>query len=157
MTEASSDIEIPESNHALLEKSAFAMLSTIRHKDALISTNPVGFVWDGQCIRISTLKSRLKYQNIAADPRISLCVISTKNIMDYVEIRGVATLDDDPDCAFSRRQFMEGTGGMEPPEDMDPPGAERVIITIHPKQISSPTLYEGRFDKSNDWLDPKKQ
>jgi PPOX class probable F420-dependent enzyme len=152
-----SDIDIPERSHALLKSSAFAMLSTIRAKDDLISTNPVGFVWDGECIRISTLKSRLKYKNIENDPRVSFCVISTKNIMDYVEIRGLATLDDDPDCAFSRRQFMEGTGGMEPPEDMDPPGSERVIITIHPKQISSPTLYGGRFDKSNDWLDPEKK
>ena len=157
MSENFDSIEIPESGHALLEKSAFGMLSTIRAKDCMISTNPVGFVWDGKYIRISTLKSRLKYQNIKCDSRISFCVISTKNIMNYIEIRGLATLDEDPDCTFSRRQFMEGTGGIEPPEDMDPPGSERVIITIHPKQISSPTLYGGRFDKSNDWLDSSKK
>ena len=52
-----SDIDIPEPSHALLKSSAFAMLSTIRAKDDLISTNPVGFVWDGECIRISTLKA----------------------------------------------------------------------------------------------------
>lgn len=157
MTDSIDNVAIPEGSHALLEKSAFAMLSTIRAKDGMISTNPVGFVWDGECIRISTLKSRVKYKNIEADPRVSLCVVDTKNIMDYIEIRGLATLTNDPDNSFSRRQFMAGTGGMEPPEDMDPPGSERVIITIHPKQVSSPTLYEGRFDKSNDWLDPKKQ
>jgi len=147
-TETLKKISIPEGNHALLEKSRFGLMTTIRQKDGLISTNPVGFVWNGEYIRVSTLKSRVKYKNLLADPRISFCVVSSKDIMDYLEIRGVATLDDDPDQSFSRQQFIEGSGGQEPPEDMDPPGAERVIITIHPQQVSSPTLYGGRFEKN---------
>ena len=67
--------------------------------------------------------------------------------MEYVELRGFATIEDDTDRSFARRQFFEGSGGKEPPADMDPPEAERVIITIHPQQVSSPTLYGGRFDK----------
>jgi PPOX class probable F420-dependent enzyme len=149
-TETLKKISIPEGNHALLEKSRFGLMTTIRQKDGLISTNPVGFVWNGEYIRVSTLKSRVKYKNLLADPRISFCVVSSEDIMDYLEIRGVATLDDDPDQSFSRQQFIEGSGGQEPPEDMDPPGAERVIITIQPQQVSSPTLYGGRFEKTKE-------
>ncbi|MFU8765956.1 MAG: PPOX class F420-dependent oxidoreductase [Haliea sp.] len=138
-------IAIPEHNHALLENSFFGVLTTIRAKDGLLSSNPVGFVWDGQQIRISTLKSRLKYQNLAADDRVAFCVVSKTNIMDYVEIRGHASLEDDKDRSFFRRQFMAGSGGAEPPENLDAPDAERVIITIHPRQVSSPRLYGGRF------------
>ena len=131
----------------LLRSTHLALLSTIRAKDGLISTNPVGFVWDGERIRISTLKSRLKYQNIAANPLVTFCLISPKNIMSYLEVRGHATLEDDQDRSFSRLQFKTGSGGQEPPADMDPPEAERAIIVIHPKQVSSPTLYGGRFDQ----------
>ena len=138
-------IAIPEHNHALLENSFFGVLTTIRAKDGLLSSNPVGFVWDGQQIRISTLKSRLKYQNLAADDRVAFCVVSKTNVMDYVEIRGHASLEDDKDRSFFRRQFMAGSDGAEPPENLDAPDAERVIITIHPQQVSSPKLYGGRF------------
>lgn len=139
-------VEIPATKHALLEENFIGMMTTVRHKDGMLSTNPVGYVWDGKQIRVSTLKSRVKYQNLLADDRICFCVTSPKNVMDYIEIRGVATLQDDPDRSFHDKQFRRGSGGMEPPKDMDPPGAERVTITIHPTQVSSPTLYGGRFD-----------
>ena len=132
---------------ALLRSTFFGMLSTIRHTDGLISTNPVGFVWDGESIRISTLKSRLKYKNVLANPLATFCVISPKNPMSYVEVRGHATVQDDHDRSFARLQFMTGSGGQEPPADMDAPHAERVIIQLQPSQVSSPKLYGGRFDQ----------
>jgi len=132
---------------ALLRSNFVGLLSTIRHNDGLISTNPVGFVWDGERIRISTLKSRLKYKNLLADPRVTFCLMSPQNIMSYIEVRGHALLEDDPDRSFSRLQFRYGSGGQEPPADLDPPEAERAIIIIQPRQVSSPTLYGGRFDQ----------
>tara|TARA_B100000767_G_scaffold253290_1_gene257722 strand:- start:624 stop:1085 length:462 start_codon:yes stop_codon:yes gene_type:complete len=140
------DVLIPEASHRLLEKSIIGTISTIRHKDQQLSSHPVGFVWDGEAVRISSLKNRMKYKNILVDPRVSFCVISAVNVMNYLEIRGYATIEDDANREFARRQFVENSGGDEPPVDMDPPGAERIIITIHPQQVSSPTLYGGRFD-----------
>jgi len=131
----------------ILRESNLGFLSTIRKKDGLISTNPVGFVWDGESIRISTLKSRLKYENIVANPLATFCVVSRHNMMSYLEVRGHASLVEDPDRSFLRQSFMKGSGGEEPPPDMDAPGAERVIIVLHPQQLSSPQLYEGRFDR----------
>lgn len=132
---------------ALLRSSHLAMLTTVRHNDGLLSTTPVGFVWDGECIRISTLKSRIKYKNLTANPLATFCLMSPTNIMSYIEIRGHATLEDDADRSFARLQFMTGSNGQEPPADMDAPDAERVVIRIHPQQVSSPTLYGGRFDQ----------
>lgn len=140
------EITIAETYHSLLENSLFGFLSTMRERDGFISTNPVGFVWDGEHIRISTLKSRIKYQSLAADARVTFCLMSNKDIMNYIEVRGYATLQDDADRSFSRTQFMRATG-EEPPADLDPPGAERAIITIHPHKVSSPRLYGGRFHK----------
>ena len=137
---------IPEALHHILRGEMFAMLTTVR-PDGLPSTNPVSFVFDGQRIRISTLKSRKKYSNIRADDRVAFCVQSSSNPLRYIEIRGRATLEDDPDRAFVREQWMLHSRGLELPDDLDPPEAERATITIVQTAVSSPTLYEGRLDR----------
>ncbi|MBW2269225.1 MAG: pyridoxamine 5'-phosphate oxidase family protein [Deltaproteobacteria bacterium] len=142
-----SEIAIPESCHEILSDNTEGTLSTLRKKDGLISSNPVGFVWDGQRVRISTLKSRVKYRNLIANPLVTLCVVSHRDLMQYVEIRGHASIEEDPNGSFFREQYRRGTGGLEPPEGIDPPDAERVTITIHPRQVSSPSLYAGRLDQ----------
>jgi PPOX class probable F420-dependent enzyme len=139
------EVEIPGQYHPFLEAHFLAMLTTLR-PDGMLSTNPIGYVWDGRHIRVSTLKSRMKYKNILRDDRICFCVQSPTNPMDYLEVRGHATVEDDPDRSFFREQFMRGMGGEEPPADLDPPDAERVIIVIHPKQVSAPKVYGDRFD-----------
>lgn len=143
------EIAIAREYHALLESAIYGTLSTIRVKDGLISTNPVAFLWDGERMRISTLKSRVKYHNLTADPRVTFCVVSPTDITRYVEVRGRASLEDDPDGSFMRAQFRAGMG-VDPPDDLDPPGAERAIINIHPLQVSSPRIYGGRFERQAD-------
>jgi PPOX class probable F420-dependent enzyme len=138
------EIAIPEKHHEFLSNNFMAMLTTLR-ADGLMSTNPVGYVWDGERIRVSTLKSRMKCKNIQHDPRVCFCAQSLTNPMDYIEVRGHATLEDDQDRSFFREQFMRGAG-EEPPEDLDPPDAERVIIVIHPRQVSAPKVYGDKFD-----------
>ena len=66
--------------------------------------------------------------------------------MVYVELRGHATIEEDPDQEFLRSTFVYAD--MEPPDAIDPPGTERVIVRIHPEQASSPTLYGGRFNQT---------
>jgi len=139
------EVEIPGQYHAFLDKHFLAMLTTIR-ADGMLSTNPIGYVWDGRRIRVSTLKSRMKCKNILLDDRICFCLQSPTNHMDYLEVRGHATVEDDPDRSFFREQFMRGMGGEEPPAVLDPPEAERVIILIHPQQVSAPKIYGDRFD-----------
>lgn len=137
-------IPIEPSYAEFLDQHFLAMLTTIR-ADGLLSTNPIGYVWDGQQIRVSTLRARMKCKNILQDDRVTFCVQSPTNPMDYVEVRGHATIEDDADRSFFRTQFMRGMG-EEPPADLDPPNAERVIIVIHPEQVSAPKVYGSRFD-----------
>ena len=144
------EIEIPEAHQVLLAAHNYGLLSTLRKKDGLISTNPVSYVWDKEqaCVLISTIKSRLKYVNLRANPTVAFCVINAADHTKYVELRGFASLEDDTDRSFLRRQFRETSGGEEEaPADLDPPEAERVIVRIHPQQSSSPLLYGGRFSR----------
>ena len=69
------EIEIPEAHAAILAANTFGVVSTLREKDGLISTNPVSYVWDGECVRISTIKGRVKYANLLANPMVTFCVV----------------------------------------------------------------------------------
>lgn len=138
-------LRIPGSHIDLLTSNYSATMTTVRHSDGLLTTNPVTAHWIDNTVKISTLKSRMKYKNIVADNRVTVCVVSPTDRMHYIEIRGRASLEDDLDRRFHDSMF-EKTVGSPPPEDMDPAGAQRVVITVHPEQISHPTLYGGRFD-----------
>lgn len=138
------EIEIPDTHLDLLTSYYPATLTTIRCNDGNLSTNPVSFLWEQGAILISTLKSRMKYKNILADPRVAVCVVSPQNRMHYIELRGKATLEDDPQAQLNNRMFQLMTG-QDAPQDMDPPGAERAIIRLVPEQVSCPRVYGGRF------------
>ena len=143
MTEAKlPEAPIPKSHVGILENALLAMVSTISHRDGLISTNPVGFDWDGNYVRVSTLKSRLKYRNLLSNAQITFCAVDPAMGTRYVEIRGYAEISDDPENELAKKI----AGGSWTP-DMDGPGAERVIIKIVPTRVSTPTLYGGQLDQ----------
>ena len=140
------DAPIPESHRSILENARLAVVSTISYKDGLISTNPVGFDWDGAYVRISTLKSRVKYRNLVANPQITFCALDPAMGTRYIEIRGYAELSDDPASELPKKVAGRAGGKGWTPE-MDGQGAERVIIKILPTQVSTPTLYGGQLDQ----------
>jgi PPOX class probable F420-dependent enzyme len=133
---------IPESHVGILENALLATVSTLSCRDGLISTNPIGFDWDGNYVRISTLKSRRKYRNLLSNPQITFCAVDPAMGTRYIEIRGYAEISDDPDKMLAKKI----AGGAWTPE-MDGPGAERVIVKIVPTKVSTPTLYGGKLDQ----------
>jgi len=87
-------VSIPDSYHNMLAQGRFGILSTLRHSDGFISSNPVGYVWDGEHIRIASWKNHVKYANLQANPMLSFCLLSQRNVMVYSEIRGYITVDE---------------------------------------------------------------
>lgn len=142
---ADSSSLVSEKHEAILATTFLGALSTIRHNDGRISTNPVSFIWNGEEMEISTLKNRMKYKNLLVNPNATICVMSPQNHMQYVEMRGTVRMVDDPNREYLRHSFIQ-ISGQEPPEDMDPPGSERVTLYLRPEQVSSPLMYGGRFD-----------
>lgn len=138
-------VTVPDSHRRLVERSIQGVLTTVRQADGLLSSTPVAYLWEEGLFRISTLTSRVKYRNVQHDPRATLCIVSVKDPTRYVEVRGTATLEDDPDGAYAVRQFR-AIMGTDPPADMDPPGSQRAVIVLHPRRISAPQVYGGRFD-----------
>ncbi|MGD9598430.1 MAG: PPOX class F420-dependent oxidoreductase [Steroidobacteraceae bacterium] len=125
---------IPATHHDILVDRPVGHIATIR-PDGRLSVNPVSLMWDGQHVRVSTVKSRQKYRNLLGDPRVAISVPHRNNPNRYVEVRGIAELTDDVDRSFINsiaRHYM----GVEV-YPFDAPGAERVTITIHAEQVSA--------------------
>jgi PPOX class probable F420-dependent enzyme len=155
MAEDKKDLITPQ-HEAVLATTVIGLLSTMRHNDQRVSTNPISYLWNGSEFEISTLKGRMKYRNLVANPQATLCVVSAQDPMHYVEVRGRVRLVDDPDRALFIAHFRKVSGGVEPPEGMDPPDAERVMIILTPEQVSSPKMYGGQFDDFEDKFSPDK-
>lgn len=136
---------IPDSHKDILKKAIWGMVTTIRHKDGLPSTNPVSIDWNGEVIRFSTLKQRVKYRNLEKNPVLTVCVMDPQDMTRYIELRGHAELEDDPDGSLNRAIYRRLMGEEF---TLDEPGAERVIVTLIPEQVSAPLLYGGQLARS---------
>ena len=125
---------IPDTHVDILESRCFAHVATVR-PDGALSNHPVCLLWDGEHVRFSTTRGRQKYRSLAADPRIALSVTHPDDPWHYLEIRGEATLEDDVDRAFIdaiARKYMDRDD-----YPFDGPGDERVVVTIHARQVSA--------------------
>ena len=125
---------IPESHADILNSRGLSFISTIR-PDGLVSTHPVSVLWDGETLRFSTGKMRQKVRNLRNDDRITVCIPDPKDPLRYLEIRGHAEIADDPDRAFINRIAKAFMGLDAYP--FDPPGFERVTITIRIAQVAA--------------------
>lgn len=130
---------IPESHYDILESQCYPNVCTIRHKDGLISSNPVSMLWDGEYVRFSTTKDRVKYKNLLADSRLTLIIQAVDDPLYYIEIRGHAEMEDDTD-----RSFINAIGKKYMDVDeypFDTPDKQRVTVTVIPEQVSVPNVY----------------
>jgi PPOX class probable F420-dependent enzyme len=131
-------VAIPEAVRPLFDGKPVAFVTTMR-PDARMSTNPMAVVLgDDGIIRLSTITSRRKVRNLLADDRISICVVQPDNLNRYVEVRGRAVLEPDPD-----RTFIDSIAQRYMDVDrypFDRSDDERVIISLVPEHVSSPTI-----------------
>ena len=136
---------IPDSHVDILQNAFSAMVTTIRQKDGLPSTNPVSFVWDGERVRFSTLKQRVKYKNLINNPALTMCMMDPRDMTRYIEIRGHGEIEDDPGGEWNKAIYRKVMGEEF---TLDEPDAERVIVTLVPKQVSAPLLYGGKLART---------
>jgi PPOX class probable F420-dependent enzyme len=91
-------------------------------------------VWartDGDDVLFSTIKGRRKYANLRRDPRVSALVYDGADPYTYAEVRGSATITEDPDAELINELALKYTGqpfGHRP-------GEQRVIVRITPDRV----------------------
>jgi len=130
-------VVIPERVHDILHDKPTGYVATMR-PDGRISVTPVGLLFDGTHVRFSTTTDRKKYRNLLADDRITITVPHRNNPNRYVEIRGRAVLETDPDHAFIDAVARHYMGVERYP--FDRPGQERVTVTVVADHVSAPDI-----------------
>jgi PPOX class probable F420-dependent enzyme len=94
---------IPESHADILQKKkAFAQVATVG-KGGAPQSSVVWFDWDGTAVTFSTTKGRAKYKHLERDPRISILIIDPDDPYRYLELRGAATMTEDPDGSLIQK------------------------------------------------------
>lgn len=126
-------ISIPESHHDLLTKPIVATLLTITPEG-----HPHGtVVWcrmNGSHIQVAIQNNTQKYQNLMANPRVSLVLVDTENPYRYIEIRGTTTISVENVSVIMKdiaRKYLRPDFNVSHGEDT------RVIVTITPTKVNA--------------------
>jgi PPOX class probable F420-dependent enzyme len=119
-----------EAARALIDASEHATVATIE-PDGQPQLSVVWVKTNGDEVVFSTVVGRRKHTNLLRDPRITLLVFAPDDPDRYVEVRGRALLEDDPDKTLINDLSLRYAG--EPFED----AAEnrRVIVRIVASKI----------------------
>ena len=128
---------IPPYVHDILTDKPTAYLATNR-PDGRVSVTPMGLLFDGEHLLLSTTKDRKKYRNMVADDRVTVCVPHRNNPNRYVEVRGRAELTDDLDRSFINSVAQAYMG--VPVYPFDRPEQERVTIRVIAEHVSAPRI-----------------
>jgi PPOX class probable F420-dependent enzyme len=121
---------LPESHADLLEKPNFAHLATVR-PDGSPQSSVMWFDWDGSRIRMTHTKTRQKFRNLGAEPRVALSIADPADGYRFLEVRGVVESVEDDDAEASFYKSLQRRYGNEY-EVKD--AAVRVVITLRPEK-----------------------
>jgi PPOX class probable F420-dependent enzyme len=119
-------IALNDETRRLLDGPNYAVLATL-NPDGGPQTSVMWVGREGDQVLMSTVAGRRKHRNIEHDPRVSVSVIDHEDPENYVELRGRATVEDDPGRAFDTSLSWK-YDGRDP--DPDQPGAVRLIVRV---------------------------
>ena len=123
-------VQLPEGARALFNGPNHVAVTTIDPD----GSPQMSLVWaktDGDAVVFSTIKGRRKYANLTRDPRVGALVYAADDPYIYAEVRGTATIIDDPRAELINELALKYTG--EPFGER--PGEQRVIVTIKPRKV----------------------
>lgn len=79
--------KIPASHRDLVECPSVAALTTVM-RNGYPQTSVVWCDFDGQCVRVNTMRGFAKERNMRRDPRVTLLCYDPRRPLRYLEIRG---------------------------------------------------------------------
>ena len=85
--------EIPASHRDLVECPPVAALTTVA-SDGYPQTSVVWCDFDGEFVRINTMRGFAKERNMRHDPRVTLLCFDPRQPLRYLEVRGTVVEDD---------------------------------------------------------------
>jgi PPOX class probable F420-dependent enzyme len=124
---------IPESHRYLLD-APVAVLGTVGPDDRP-QMSLIWFLAEGDTVRTSLSSARQKTRNMLRNPVANLLITDAANPAVYLELRGDAALEPDPDYEFAD-QLAAKYGGLDI-RTLDQPGDVRYAVTIKPVRINA--------------------
>jgi len=122
------------SSHAYLLDAPTLTLATIA-PDGRPQLSQTWFLAEDGVVKIALNTQRKKVRNLEANPHVAIFILDTANPQKYLEIRGDATLEPDPDYVFT--ELMCAKYGSPPIREWDGPDGKRVKVTINPVRINA--------------------
>ena len=121
---------IPDSHRDLLD-GMVATLATIG-SNGYPKMSELWFLAEGDTIRLSLNTSRQKTRNLMKRPACGLLLLDLANPGRYLELRGDAQIEPDPDYVFADRVAAKYGADLR---GMDQPGESRVVVTLNPTRV----------------------
>ena len=124
---------IPASHADLLEKKAFANLSTV-NADGSPQVTPVWVDYDGTSLMVNTARGRVKANNLEREPRVAMAIADPENPYRYLGIQGRVTEKTEKGADEHIDKMAKKYLG----KDKYPyrvPGEVRVIYKITPEKV----------------------
>lgn len=132
------DTSIPASHRDLLGTDV-AVLATVG-KDGRPQLSAVWFLADGDDLRISLNTGRQKVKNLRDNPAVNLFLLDRAASTRYLEIRGDAEMEDDPDYAFAERVGAKYQADLRAYDGDNP---SRVVVTVRPTRVNAVDMAAG--------------
>jgi PPOX class probable F420-dependent enzyme len=124
---------IPDSHRHLLDAQT-AVLGTVG-PDGRPQMSLIWFLADGDVVRTSLSSARQKTRNLLRNSAAGLLIPDMANPAVYLELRGDAELEPDPDYRFADRLAAK-YGGIDL-RTLDGPGDTRYVVTIRPARVNA--------------------
>lgn len=129
-TAQTTNVALPDAARELFDGPNYVTVATI-DPDGKPQLSIIWAKRDGDDVLFSTIKGRRKYSNLVRDGRASALVYRADDPYTYAEVRGAATLTDDPSAELINELALKYTG--QPFGDR--PGEQRVIVRIIPDRV----------------------
>lgn len=127
------ETELPGAAKRWLDGTAFPVIATL-DPDGRPQMSVVWAKRDGDHVLFSTVRGRRKERNLTRDPRIGVLVANPDDPYEYVELRGTATLTDDPGGSLIKELGLVYTGEQFVESR---PDAQRVIVRVHADHVTT--------------------
>src|SRR3954454_4056629 len=130
-TQPSQHPSLPDEARALLDRPEHAVIATVEP-----SGQPqLSVVWvkrDGDDVLLSTVRGRRKTDNLERDQRATVLVYPADNPYSYLEVRGRATLEDDPRQDLIEELSVKYLGKAYPWRNDE---EKRVVVRLRPEKV----------------------
>jgi PPOX class probable F420-dependent enzyme len=117
---------------ALIDGPNFATVATL-DPDGGPQTSVVWVGLDEGALVFSATEDRRKIRNLRRDPRISVSIIDAANPYRHIQLRGTATITEDPDKTLPKTLSHKYLGEDPPSEGSE---VERVIVRLHVEKVA---------------------